>query len=112
MFTNLAEQAKLPTRPPRMFSRQMPPVLMTPFPDQAEVRQFALDFCNARDPKAFLESQSVGERYSTNVIDASLLQAQARLYLVNTHLWQNAVGEQLCEVMRDLCDLAQRAGMR
>ena len=111
MFTNLQEQAKLPTRPPRAFS-QMPPALMTPFPDEADVRKFTLDFSNAADPKAFLESQGVGERYSTNVIEAGLLQSMARMYLVNTHLWQNRLGEQLCEVLRDLCDLAQRAGVR
>ena len=113
MFTNLAEQAKLPTRPPRMFSRQMPPVLMTPFPDQAEVRQFTLDFANATDPKSWLENQGIGETYSTNVVDADFLQAFARIYLINTAMWAGKVtGERFCELMHDLCELAQKAGAR
>lgn len=112
MFTNLQEQAKLPVRPPRSFS-QMPPALATPFPEQAEVRKFTLDFANATDPKGWLENQGIGETYSTNVTDAEFLQAFARIYLVNAALWRGKpAGERFCELMADLCNLAQRAGVR
>ena len=112
MLTNLQEQAKLPTRPPRSFS-QMPPVMATPFPEQADVRQFTLDLANATDPKSWLENQGIGETYSTNIADADFLQAFARVYLINTAMWQGKpAGERFCELMADLCDLAQRAGAR
>lgn len=111
MFTNLFEQAKLPIRPTLPTLRQ--PKLVTPFPTEAEVRAFTLEFSNAAKPKEWLETQQVGEQYSTNVIEADFLQCFARMYLVNTAHWQRtAAGERFCEVMRDLCDLAQRAGVR
>jgi hypothetical protein len=109
MFTNLAAQEKLPYRPLPTFRK---PVLQTAFPTEADVRGFLIDFSNAASPKAWLEDQGVGEVYSKNVVDAYFLQTFTKAYLANTALWQNDLGDQYCELMRDLCNLAQRAGVR
>jgi hypothetical protein len=86
--------------------------LATPFPTEADVRGFMQDFVAAVDAKAFLESQGIGERYSTNAIDADFIQAFSRMYLREPRFWDGKVGEQFCELMRDLTDLAQKAGVR
>lgn len=109
MFTNLRAQAKLPEAPMPTFRK---PKLVTPFPTEADVRAFTHEFVEAADAKAWLESQGVGERYSRNAVDADFIQCFARMYLRDPMWWDGVVGERFCELLRDLTDLAQRAGVR